>query len=112
MDEITTTTTTRVSELRDGRVRTYELDPLSFIEGFARLEDLAGGDPPTNAEIIARVLDGERGPRRDIVALNAAAGIVAGGGAETFEEGLRRARASIDGGGASAALKKLVECSK
>jgi anthranilate phosphoribosyltransferase len=108
MDEITTTTATRVSELRDGRVRTYELDPLHYLEALARPEDLKGGDPACNAEILRSVLAGQKGPQRDIVCLNAAAGIVAGGKAADLGEGLRLARESIDGGRAMAALEGLI----
>jgi anthranilate phosphoribosyltransferase len=82
MDEITTTATTRVSELRDGAVRTYELDPLRYIPDGGDSESLRGGEPAYNAAIIRSVLEGETGPRRDIVCLNAAAAIVAGGKAD------------------------------
>ena len=78
----------------------------------ARLADLAGGDPAENAALIRRVLDGEPGPRRDIVCLNAAAGIVAGGKAATLAEGLRLAAAAVDTGAAARVLQKLVERSK
>jgi len=111
MDEITTTTATRVSELRDGRIRTYEIEPRQYIENLATIQDLAGGDPAFNAGIVRRVLAGEPGPHRDIVALNAAAGIVAGGKAEDLREGLELARDSIDSGRAAAALEKLVAVS-
>jgi anthranilate phosphoribosyltransferase len=111
MDEITTTTTTRVSELRDGQVRTYELDPLSFIEDYAEPEDLVGGDPDRNAAITNAILAGEPGPRRDIVCLNAAAAIVAGAKAETLQDGYAMACESIDSGKAAAALRKLIAIS-
>lgn len=111
MDEITTTTTTRVSELAGGQVRTYDLDPQEFIGDYATLSDLAGGDPPSNAAIAQRILDGERGPRRDIVCLNAAAAIVAGGKADTLAQGWAAAQASLDGGRARRALDELVRCS-
>ena len=109
MDEITSTTTTRVSELADGKVRTYEFDPLDFIGDYADASDLAGGDPARNADITRRVLGGEAGPCRGIVCLNAAAAIVAGGKAEDLRQGWLAAQASIDGGHAKAALERLVE---
>jgi anthranilate phosphoribosyltransferase len=112
MDEITTTTSTRVSELRDGQVRTYELDPLQYIGQHSRAEDLAGGDPAFNAQVLRRVLSGETGPARDIVGLNAAAGIVAGGKANDLREGLRLAGESIDSGRAMKALEGLVAKTK
>lgn len=109
MDEITTTTTTRVSELRDGKVTTYELDPLEYVETYATPSDLAGGDPEANANITRRVLDGESGPHRDIVCLNAAGAIVAGGRADDIKAGMALANESIDSGKAANALKTLVE---
>jgi anthranilate phosphoribosyltransferase len=112
MDELTTTTASRVSELRNGSIRTYELDPLQYLEQYAQPADLAGGDPPRNAAILRAVLSGEKGPRRDIVCLNAAAGIVAGGQAADLREGLRKAQASIDSGKAMAALDGLVAGTK
>jgi anthranilate phosphoribosyltransferase len=111
MDEITTTTTTRVSELVEGRVRTYELDPLEFIAGYATAAALAGGDPSVNAAITRDVLAGTRGPCRDITCLNAAAGIVAGGKARTLAEGWQAAQQSIDSGRAAKALEALVRVS-
>ena len=109
MDEITTTTTTRVSELSGGRVRTYELDPVEFIGDYAAAGDLAGGEPAQNAEITRAVLSGQAGPARDIVCLNAAAAIVAGGKAQDLRQGWELAQAAIDGGKAREALEGLVE---
>lgn len=111
LDEITTTGKTRVSELSGGEVGTYELDALDFVDGYASPDDLAGGTPEENAEMANAVLAGEKGPRRDIVCLNAAAAIAAGGKADDIAQGWQLAQASIDGGGAAAALKKLVEIS-
>lgn len=108
MDEITVTTATRVSELRNGTIRTYEFDPLPFIEQYAKLEDLKGGDPATNAAILREVLAGAKGPCRDIVCLNAAAGIVAGGKAPDLQAGFKAAELSIDSGRAREALDGLV----
>ena len=112
MDEITTTTTSRVSELADGAVKTYEFDPLTLIEDYADAADLAGGDPETNAEITRGILAGEAGPRRDIVCLNAGAAIAAGGKAASLSEGWKLACESIDSGGAKAALAGLVEATQ
>jgi len=108
MDEITTTTTTRVSELNGGSVKTYEIDPFDFLEETASAEDLAGGEPAANAAITRDVLAGARGPRRDIVCLNAAAAIVAGNKAEDLQDGWRKAQESIDSGAATAALDELI----
>jgi anthranilate phosphoribosyltransferase len=109
MDEITTTTTTRVAELRQGAVRTYDIDPMQYVEEPGRPEDLAGGPPAANADILRRVLSGEKGPRRDIVCLNAAAAIVAGGKAADWGEGMRLAAESIESGRAMRVLTGLVE---
>lgn len=107
LDEITLTDETRVTELRDGSIRTYHLKPEDF--GFERCspEDLRGGGPDENAEIILGVLRGEKGPARDIVILNAAAAIVAGGLASKIEEGIAIAHGSIDSGLAAEKLERL-----
>jgi anthranilate phosphoribosyltransferase len=112
MDEITTTTTSRVSELSDGSVRTYEFDPLGIIEDYADAAELAGGDPETNAGITRAILEGEAGAKRDIVCLNAAAAIAAGGKADTINEGWALAQESIDSGKARAALDGLIEATQ
>lgn len=111
MDEITVTADTRISELVDGTVKTYEFDPLRYIDDYAESTALKGGNPETNASMIRDVLAGTKGAPRDIVCLNAAAAIVAGGKADRFEDGWDLARASIDDGKAGAALEKLIACS-
>ena len=107
LDEITLTGETRVTELKDGSIRTYHIKPEDF--GFARCspEDLKGGDPEVNAGIILNVLNGKKGPARDIVLLNSAAAIVAGGKAGRIEEGVALAHGSIDSGEALGRLEKL-----
>ena len=104
LDEITTTTTTQVSELADGAVNTYTLDPTELGIPTAQPSDLKGGTPEENAEMTLSVLKGEKGPKRDIVLLNAAAAIVAGGKADDITAGLAAAAESIDSG---QALEKL-----
>ena len=104
LDEITTTTTTRVSELVNGAVKTYTLDPTTLGIPKTEPESLLGGTPEKNAEITTNILKGEKGPKRDIVLLNAAAAIVAGGIADNLENGLEIAANSIDSG---SALEKL-----
>ena len=112
MDEITITGTTRISELRDGSIRTYNFDPLSVIEDYSGLAALAGGDPAANAKITRAILEGEAGPRRDIVCLNAAAGLIAGGKAVDFEEGFKLAGQALDNGNALKALEGLVTATR
>ena len=108
LDEITTTTSTNVVELKDGEIRPLAVDPTRFGMGQATLADLRGGDPATNAALARAVLAGEEGHHRDIVVLNAAAGLVVAGLADTMEAGVDAARASIDDGRASASLDALV----
>lgn len=109
MDEITTTDSSRVSELRDGQVKTYDLDPLEFVDEYASPSDISGGDAAANAEITRGILSGAKGPCRDIVCLNAAAAIAAGGKADTLREGWGLAQDSIDSGKAMKALEGLIE---
>lgn len=107
LDEITTSTTTRVSELANGTVKTYTLNPADFGIPKAAPEMLLGGTPEENAEMSLDILTGNKGPKRDIVVLNAAAAIVAGGKADSLEVGLALAMESIDSGRALAKLEGL-----
>ena len=109
LDEITLADETRVTELKDGSIRTYHIKPEDF--GFERCspEDLLGGGPDDNAEIIMGVLEGKKGPARDIVILNAAAAITAGGLSSKIEEGIAIAHGSIDSGVALERLERLKE---
>ena len=104
LDEITLTGKTFISELKYGEVENYEILPEDF--GFERCkkEELLGGDSETNARITLDILKGKNGPHRDIVLLNAAAVIVAGGKSKDLREGLKAASESIDSG---MAMKKL-----
>jgi anthranilate phosphoribosyltransferase len=111
LDELTTTTISTVHELRDGRVFTRELDPLDMGLGRATMDELRGGDIATNVDATRRILDGEQGPKRDIVLLNAAAAFVVSGTVDELADGLEAARASIDGGAAGAVLDRAVEVS-
>jgi len=112
LDELTTTDTSTVLSLEDGSVRAFVVDPVELGLTKASLDDLRGGDPAVNASLVRRVLEGERGPHRDIVLLNAAAGLVAAGTAADLAAGLELARASIDGGHAVAVLERLVAVSR
>jgi anthranilate phosphoribosyltransferase len=111
LDEITLTGSTRVSELRDGKVQTRDINPADFGLAVVDAAALKGGDAATNAQILRAVLDGKEGPALDIVLINAAAAIVAGGMAETLEEGLEKARTTVVDGAARAALEKLIAVS-
>ena len=111
MDEATLTGPTRVSELQAESVSTYDIKPEDFGLETATAEDLAGGAPDENASITRAILDGETGPKRDIVLLNSSFALVAGGTAETLEEGIEVAAKTIDSGAAKEKLERLVEVS-
>jgi anthranilate phosphoribosyltransferase len=111
LDELTISTTSQVVDLRDGKVRDYTVDPKELGITPAPTEALVGGDPATNAALARRVLAGDAGPHRDVVCLNAGAGLVVAGMADDLAQGLRAAQAAIDGGGAAAALDRLVAVS-
>jgi anthranilate phosphoribosyltransferase len=108
LDEITITGPTRIAEVRDGNVRTYEVTPEEFGIKRAQLEDISGGDAEANAAIIREILAGKKSPRRDVVLLNASAALVAAGRAEHLGEALPLAAQSIDSGAAAAKLDALV----
>lgn len=107
MDEITTTAPTRISELKNGMIRSYNLDPLEFFDHYASPHDLKGGDTAANAAITMGILNREKGPKRDIVLLNAAVALVAADAASSISEGLALAEASIDSGRAKEKLEAL-----
>ena len=111
LDEITLTGPTKLSELNNGRVSTREICPEDFGLERVAADALAGGDAARNAEILQMVLDGKTGPQRDVVLLNAAAAIAAGGLAEDMATAINMARESIDSGKARQALDRLVEVS-
>lgn len=106
LDEITITTKTKVSELKDHKIGTYYIDPTEYGIPLAAKQDLLGGDVHDNANIILNILKGERGPRRNMVLLNAGAAIYVGKKANSLEEGIHRATEVIDMG---MALQKLME---
>ena len=108
LDELSTTGINRVSHLRGGWVKDFSLDPAELGLPRARLEDLRGGTVEENAQITQAILAGEQGPRRDVVLLNAAAALVAGGTAGDFREGLQQATEAIDSGSAKEKLESLV----
>lgn len=104
LDEITVTDRTKVSEFVNGKVKDFFLHPSDFGMATAKKDDLKGGDAKENAVITIEVLKGKQGVRRDIVLLNAAAGLAAAGRAADLKEGIKLAAESIDSG---SALKKL-----
>ncbi|MBI9084983.1 MAG: anthranilate phosphoribosyltransferase [Desulfobacterales bacterium] len=108
LDEISVCAATRVSELNDGMIRTYEISPEQYFGQLAQPADLAGGDAACNADITRRILDGEHGPRRNVVAINAAGALVAAGVAQDLRDGIEQALAVIDSGAAAEKLDALV----
>jgi anthranilate phosphoribosyltransferase len=111
LDELTTTTTSTVHELRDGSTSMFEVDPAALGLPAADRADLAGGDAERNAQVAHEVLDGKPGPNRDIAVLNAAAALVVAGLADDLAHGLDQARRSIDDGQAQTALDLFVRTS-
>jgi len=117
LDELTTTDRSTVVESWVGpggerQVRSYQVDPVSLGLAHVARADLLGGDAATNAQLARRVLGGEKGPQRDIVLLNAAAGLIVGGRAADLAEGLEIAARVLDEGRAAARLDALVEVSQ
>jgi anthranilate phosphoribosyltransferase len=112
LDELTTTTTSTIVELVDGEVRTATVDPSELGLKLVEPSDLVGGDATTNAAVARSVLAGDTGAGRDVVLLNAAAGLVAAGVADDLHAGLAAAAASVDSGSAAAALDRLVAASQ
>ncbi len=109
MDEMTTTGLTRVTELNDGMIKTYDVDPLTYFDEYANPKDLKGGDAKYNAAITRAVLSGEKGPKQNIVLLNAGAGLVAADAAPTIEKGIAMALKSIETGAAMKKLEQLAD---
>lgn len=112
LDELTTTTTSTVVELRDGEIRRFDVDPHALGVGSSAGRAPHGGDAAANADLARRVLDGERGPHRDIVLLNAAAGLVTADLAGDLREGVELAGVAIDSGRAAGVLEGLARESK
>ena len=108
LDEISICGPTRISHLKNGEVRTFDLTPEEVGLKRAVPETIKGGNAHENAQIIRDILNGQEGPKRDIVLLNAAAAFVSVGLDSDFKEGIERAKTSIDSGQAKEKLKQLV----
>jgi anthranilate phosphoribosyltransferase len=104
--------TTKILELKNGRMVTRELDCSDYGIALADLGSIKGGDIKSNAKIIREILEGkDKGPRRDLVTLNAAAAIIVAGLADDFESAINMAQISIDSAKAKKCLDKLIEIS-
>ena len=112
LDELTTTTTSTVHELLGGNLHEYKIDPLDLGIPRSDARHLRGGDATANAASLRAVLAGESGATRDIAVLNGAAALMVAGLADDLGAGVEMAIASVDGGGAAAALETLVRVSK
>ena len=111
IDEISTTGYTKVSECRDGAVHTFYVHPADFGLAKAAPSDLTGGDAAVNAAIVRRVLDGQPGPTRDVVLLNAGAALLISGRADSVASGIRLASGAIDSGAAARTLERMARTS-
>ena len=112
LDEISVCAPTRVSELKDGLIRTYDISPEQFFSEQAEPADLLGGNPEENAQITRNILNGEKGPKRNVVLINAAAALVAAGQAEDLKQGIRMAETAIDDGAAAKKMEALIKYSQ
>jgi anthranilate phosphoribosyltransferase len=109
LDEISVSAETVVAELSDGKINLFNVNPEAYGIKKSTLTDLKGGTAADNALIIRKVLGGEKGPKRDIVLLNAAAGLCVGGVTENIQDGLKLAQKSIDSGAAKEKLELLIK---
>jgi anthranilate phosphoribosyltransferase len=111
LDELSTLGHTKVSEVRDGTVNTFYVHPADVGIPKAQMRDLAGGAAEENAAMVTRLLEGEQGPRRDVVLFNAGAALLVAGRVSSMPEGVNLAAASIDSGRAAAALATMIQVS-
>jgi len=109
LDEISVCAPTRISELHDGMIRTFDLNPEEYFGDLARPEDMLGGTPEENAKITRAILEGEKGPKRNVVLINSAAALVAANKADDFRSGIALAETAIDSGSAMEKLEALVK---
>lgn len=112
LDEITTTTFTYVSEIRDGKVVDYIINPEELEINLAKHEDIKGGSAKENAEVIVNILKGHKGHKRDIVVLNSAAALYVGNVCESIKEGIKLAEELIDSGKAYEKMNELIKYSR
>ncbi len=109
MDEISTSAKTAVCEIKNGKTMSYEISREYCDMEFSSKDDLVGGDAKENAKITLSILNGEKGPRRDAVLLNSAAGLYVAGKVNSLREGVKLAEEIIDSGKALKQLEKFIE---
>ncbi|MBD7913235.1 MULTISPECIES: anthranilate phosphoribosyltransferase [Clostridium] len=107
LDEITTTTTTTVCEVNNGVIKEYKIDPVRYGIEKVGIKEIEGGSPKENSEIIINILKGEKGPKRDIVVLNAAAAFYVAKVTNSIEEGIELANSLLDSGKAFEKLREI-----
>jgi anthranilate phosphoribosyltransferase len=108
MDEVTLTGPTRVAEINGEAVRLYTVEPEDFTLSRCKLMELQGGDAVVNADLVQAVLQGEKGPRRDVVLLNSAFALLAADKVSDIQGGIERAAEAIDSGQALSKLNDLI----
>ena len=111
LDEISMSAPTTVCEIKDGVFSNYVIQPEDFGYTRCKKEDLEGGTPAENAEITRAILNGEKGPKRDAVALNSGAALYIAGKAATIQEGVKMAEELIDSGKAKEKLEEFIRFS-
>lgn len=111
MDEITLTTKTKVVEMENGEFKEYEIDPREYGMKFCKGEELVGGDKSVNAQIIKDIFNGEKGPKADIVLLNAGTALYTAGTTKSIGEGIDLARATVKSGAAKKKLEEFIAVS-
>jgi anthranilate phosphoribosyltransferase len=112
VDELTLSDQTRVIEVKDGRTEEWFVRPEDYGIEPRSLDQIAGGTPDQNAGAIREAFEGGPAPAQDVVALNAGAAILVGGGAEDLGQGIERAREAIESGAASGVLDSLIETTR
>ena len=112
LDEITITTNTKVSELKDGKITNYIIDPRKYGFKLASHESIMGGTPEDNMRIMFEILEGEKNPKRDITILNSAAALYIGKAVRTYEEGIELSKYIIDSGKGLDKLNEIIEYNK
>jgi anthranilate phosphoribosyltransferase len=111
-DEISICGPTRISHLKENKVGTFQMTPEEYGFKRAAVEEIVGGNAKENANIVRNILAGEKGPKRDMVLLNASAAFMAAGHCDNFEEGIKLAKDSIDSGKALKKLENLIDLTR
>lgn len=113
LDEISPVGKTSIAEIKEGRMKRYEISPEDFGIRRCRLEDIAGGSPEYNAKIIRDIFSGkEKGPKRDFLVINCAATLYVSGAVPSIKDGIEKANRLIDSGAAKKKLEELIEYSR